>query len=88
LPLLDTDSTRNGMLEGLTPSEPVFPYDADIVPIYPERLPRAVRNWCFVSITVNLVTLAVGTFVFRNLGPTLLFVMWTLLGPLNLLFFW
>src|SRR6266542_2604109 len=75
------------ILDRLVPDEPLFPYDPETVPTYPERLPPVVRNWCFVSIAMNLVTLAVGTLVFRNLAPAISFLMFTL-GPLYLLFFW
>ena len=76
------------ILDRLRPSEPLFPFDPDIIPIYPERLPPVVRNWCVASIAVNVVTLVMGTFVFRNLAPVLVFLVFTLFGPVNLLLFW
>ena len=44
-------------LEHLIPDEPFFPYDRQIAPRYSAELPKVVRNWCFVSITVNVATL-------------------------------
>jgi hypothetical protein len=79
---------RMRILERLTPSEPLFPYDADIIPIYPRNLPPVVKNWCWVAIAANLVTLAVGTLLFRSFAPTLMFLAFTLFGPLNVLLFW
>jgi hypothetical protein len=75
-------------LEHLIPDEPFFPYDRQIAPRYSAELPKVVRNWCFVSITVNVATLTIATLILRNLAPTILFLIFTLIAPLNILFFW
>src|SRR5271166_4602605 len=74
-------------LERLIPDEPVFPYEPQETPQYAEKLPDAIRYWSYVSIAVNVVTLAVATVILRNLAPTILFAMFTLI-PLYFLCFW
>jgi hypothetical protein len=75
-------------LQRLVPDGPFFPYDRQITPRYSAELPKVVRNWCLVSIAVNVATLTIATLILRNLAPAVLFLIFTLIAPLNILFFW
>jgi hypothetical protein len=77
-----------GFLQHLVPDEPVFPYGRQITPRYSAELPEAVKSWCFVSIAVNVVTLAIASLILRSYIPAILFLIFTLIAPLNILLFW
>jgi hypothetical protein len=77
-----------GFLAHLVPDEPLFPYDRQMTPGYYAELPKAVRNWCFVSIAANVATLTVASLILRSFAPAILFLIFTLIAPLNILLFW
>ncbi len=71
----------------LLPDEP-FISDVEFFPPRPSKgTPRAVKNWCLITIVVNVLIAASAAAALRHAWPLLLGAIFVLF-PLCMLFFW
>jgi hypothetical protein len=76
-------------LARLIPNEPLFPYGQEPIPRCPEKIPQSVKWWCYTAIVFNFVALIILTLILKQMAvPTLLFLIFTLIGPIYYLWNW
>jgi hypothetical protein len=61
------------------PDEPFFPGETGV---------PSVRYWCYLTLAINVIALAIGTTAVRTLAPLIFFGIFTLFGPINILMSW
>jgi hypothetical protein len=71
----------------LVPDEPFVPYYHDF-PVIPEAMPVSIRAWCIALVAVNVVAAAIGSLLMHSLVPAMLFLIATLLGPIQAVVWW
>ena len=74
-------------LKTLLPDEPFFLSDGQQDTRYSTTLPPAVRRWCFVSLAVNSLIVAISSAIFENVGPLLVGAIFALF-PLYMFLSW
>jgi hypothetical protein len=76
-------------LARLIPNEPLFPYGEEPIPRCPDEVPQFVKWWCYTAIVFNVVALIILTLILKQIAvPTLLFLIFTLIGPIYYLWNW